>query len=95
LGYVSTVDSTGQTIWIADAHRGDGKRYVVHADEKLTAFVELESAIRQGSSHSGTSETIKRYVEARQAAIGAMPNGPAKYQAQENLDAQVYAEKRQ
>jgi hypothetical protein len=29
-----------------DAHRGDGKRFVVRADEKLTAFVELESAIR-------------------------------------------------
>jgi len=25
----------GRTIWIADAHR-DGKRFVVHADEKLT-----------------------------------------------------------
>ena len=24
-----------------DAHRDDGKRLVVHADEKLTAFVEL------------------------------------------------------
>jgi hypothetical protein len=33
-------------IWIADAHRGDGKRFVVRADEKLTAFVELELAIR-------------------------------------------------
>ena len=32
-------------MWIADAHRGDGKRYVVHSDDKLTAFVELESAI--------------------------------------------------
>jgi hypothetical protein len=32
-------------IWIADAHRGDGKRFV-RADEKLTAFMELESAIR-------------------------------------------------
>src|SRR6516225_12220401 len=31
---------------IADAHRDDGKRYVVHADEKLTAFLELESAVR-------------------------------------------------
>jgi hypothetical protein len=29
---------------VADAHRGDGKRFVVHADEKLTAFVELEAA---------------------------------------------------
>jgi hypothetical protein len=32
-------------VWIANAHRGDGKRYVVHADEKLTAFLELERAI--------------------------------------------------
>jgi hypothetical protein len=31
---------------IVDAHRGDEKRFVVHADEKLTAFVELESATR-------------------------------------------------
>ena len=23
---------------IADTHRGDGKRFVVHADEKLTRF---------------------------------------------------------
>jgi hypothetical protein len=30
--------------WIVDAHR-DGKRFVVHAEEKLTAFVELERAI--------------------------------------------------
>ena len=30
----------------ADAHRADGKRLVVHADEKLTAFLELESATR-------------------------------------------------
>jgi hypothetical protein len=45
LGYVSAVDSEGRTIWIADAHR-DGKRFVVRADEKLTAFVELESASR-------------------------------------------------
>jgi len=45
-GCVSTVDSHGRTIWIADAHRGDGKRFVARADERLTAFVELESAIR-------------------------------------------------
>jgi hypothetical protein len=43
---VSAIDSNGRTIWIADAHRDDGKRFVVRADEKLTAFVELESAIR-------------------------------------------------
>ena len=42
LGWVSAVDSEGRTTWIADAHRGDGKRFVVHAEEKLTAFLELE-----------------------------------------------------
>jgi hypothetical protein len=34
-------------IRVADAHRGDGKRYIVHADEKLTAFLELELANNQ------------------------------------------------
>jgi hypothetical protein len=45
-GCVSAADSNGRTIWIADANHGDGKRFVVRADEKLTAFVEPESAIR-------------------------------------------------
>jgi hypothetical protein len=46
LGCVSAVDSNGRMIWIADAHRDDGNRFVVRADEKLSAFVELESALR-------------------------------------------------
>ena len=50
LGWVSAIDSNGRTIWIADAHRDDGKRFVVRADEKLTAFMELELAIRAVSS---------------------------------------------
>jgi len=45
-GCVSAIDSNVRTIWIADAHRGDGKRFVVRADELLTALMELESAIR-------------------------------------------------
>ena len=45
-GYVSAIDSRGRTIWIADAHRGDGKCFVGRADEKLTAFMELEAAVR-------------------------------------------------
>jgi hypothetical protein len=43
-GCVAAIDSSGRTIWIADAHRGDGKHFIVRADEKLTAFIELESA---------------------------------------------------
>jgi len=38
LGWVSAVDSDARRIWIVDAQRNDGKRLVVHADEKLTAF---------------------------------------------------------
>jgi hypothetical protein len=45
-GCVSAIDSNGRTIWIADAHRDDGNRFVVRADEMLTAFIELESATR-------------------------------------------------
>jgi hypothetical protein len=44
-GCVSALDRQGRTIWIADAHRDDGKRFVVHADEILTAFLELERAV--------------------------------------------------
>jgi hypothetical protein len=47
LGRVSAVDSSGRTIWIVDAHRAATESvFVVRADETLTAFVELETAIR-------------------------------------------------
>jgi hypothetical protein len=47
LAVYAAVDEEGRTIWIADAHRDDGKRFVVHADEKLTAFLELESQLKR------------------------------------------------
>jgi hypothetical protein len=43
-GCISAVDTQGRTIWIADAHR-NGKRFVVRADDKLSAFVELERQV--------------------------------------------------
>jgi hypothetical protein len=45
LGWVSAVDCQGRTIWIVDAHRDDGRRFIVHADEKLSAFVKLERQV--------------------------------------------------
>ena len=48
-GCVSAVDSRGRTIFVADAHRGSNRRFIVRTDEKLTAFVELESAIHLAS----------------------------------------------
>jgi hypothetical protein len=44
---VATVDSNGQTIFVADAHRDNGKRFIVSADEKLTAFLELERVTKE------------------------------------------------
>jgi hypothetical protein len=34
-----------RTIWIVDAHRDDGRRFIVQSDEKLSAFVELERQV--------------------------------------------------
>jgi hypothetical protein len=46
-GCVSAIDSKGRTIWIVDAHRDNGKRFVARSDEKLTAFIELERITRE------------------------------------------------
>ena len=56
-GCVSARDLEGRTIWIADAHRDDGKRFIVRADEKLSAFVELERDVL----------TVTFYLESIQA----------------------------
>ena len=44
-GCVATINPKGQTIFVADAHRDDGRRFNVHSDDKLTAFVELEREV--------------------------------------------------
>ena len=44
LGWVSVLDLEGRMIWIVDAH-AYGKRFIARAEEILTAFLELESAI--------------------------------------------------
>jgi hypothetical protein len=58
LGCISRTDRNGRQFWVVatervdagrfvvhDAHLDDGKRFVVRAEEKLTAFVELEATI--------------------------------------------------
>jgi len=42
----------GERILVADAHRDDEKRFVVHADEKLAAFAEVEAAVEPVSASS-------------------------------------------
>jgi hypothetical protein len=70
LGWVSALDVQGRTIWIVDGHRDDGKRFVVRADEKLTAFMELELAIR-----AGQPPTCIQYAKAIRDAI--VPGKPS------------------
>jgi hypothetical protein len=36
-------------IWITHAHRNDRRRFVTHADDKLTAFLELQRATHESS----------------------------------------------
>jgi hypothetical protein len=45
-GCVSALDLEERTIWIVDAH-GYGKRFIVHADEFLTAFLELQREVHK------------------------------------------------
>jgi hypothetical protein len=42
---------------VAYPHRGDGKHFIVHSDEKLSAFVELERQVL----------TVTFYLESIQA----------------------------
>ena len=45
-GCISSTDQEGRQFWVAAAEREDSGRFIVHAEEKLTAFLELEAAIR-------------------------------------------------
>jgi hypothetical protein len=40
-------DDEGRQFWVAATERGDAGRLIVRADENLTAFLELESAVKQ------------------------------------------------
>ena len=58
LGWVSALDLEGREMWIVDAH-GYGKRFIVRADEILTAFLELERAILRFCSPHGNDKMIR------------------------------------
>ena len=48
-GWSSAATKDGWRWWIVDAHKGDGKRYIVQSDELLSAFLELELTLLQKS----------------------------------------------
>jgi hypothetical protein len=41
---VSEIDCAGRVIFTADAYARDGRRFIVLADKRLSAFLELERA---------------------------------------------------
>ena len=57
LGYVSAIDSNGRTIWIADAHRDDGR---VRADEILSRFSKWERRFALASIETLTLARLRR-----------------------------------
>jgi hypothetical protein len=44
-GLVSSTDHEGRQFWVAAAERDDAGRFIVHADEMRTAFLELQAGI--------------------------------------------------
>jgi len=46
-GCSSQIDSTGRELFTADAYSRDGRRFIILSDDKLSAFLELESEIRR------------------------------------------------
>jgi hypothetical protein len=46
-GCISSTDHEGRQFWVVAAEREDAGRFIVHADEMLTAFLELQAAIHR------------------------------------------------
>jgi hypothetical protein len=48
-GCVSVVTDEGRGMFVVDARRDDGRRFIVRSDEKLTAFLEMEKVTRSAN----------------------------------------------
>jgi hypothetical protein len=73
-GCVSAIDSNGRTIWITDAHRDDEKRFIVRADEKLTAF--LGTGNRRNALSANCLDKLARF-SADSASLNGFESGGA------------------
>ena len=56
---INARDDDRRTVWIVDAHR-DGRRFIVRAEEKLTAFVELQAANHRQPASSQSADGAGR-----------------------------------
>jgi hypothetical protein len=76
LGLCLSVDSCGRMIWIADAHRDDGKRFVAVASaNRSTACCNARMAARRRSHRSVPLIERNRALEVR--GTRAQPSRPA------------------
>jgi hypothetical protein len=46
-GCISSTDHEGRQFWVVAAEHEDAGRFIVHADEMLIAFLELQAAIHR------------------------------------------------
>jgi hypothetical protein len=63
-GCSSEIDSTGRALYTTDAYAKDGCRFIVLADEKLTAFLELEAVVH-ARAQSKAKNTMGQLWEIR------------------------------
>jgi hypothetical protein len=61
-GCSSEIDATGRELFTADAYSRDGRRFTVLADEKLSAFLELER-VKGVALGKGCKAEMKRQWE--------------------------------
>jgi hypothetical protein len=59
-GCVSAVDSNGRTIWIVDAHRGDGKRFGARAMKSRRRLSSLNRRFGLNTEKGGGHTTFRR-----------------------------------
>jgi len=55
-GCISSTDHEGRQFWVAAAKREDAERFIVHADKKLTAFLEVEAELNSVDHIASTHE---------------------------------------
>src|SRR5204862_5889307 len=52
-GCMASTDGKGRPIWVVAAERGGAGRFIVHADQELPAFLELEAAVQNRGAENG------------------------------------------
>jgi hypothetical protein len=62
---ISSSDHQGRQFWVVAAEREDGGRFIVHADEKLTAFLELEAGLNSVEHIASTHEVAQDGLSTR------------------------------